>query len=572
LWCRGYGGVFVSLVPRFFGEVPELTVRVARAAFPSGSMAIRLRDNLGPIFDDALFSEAFSVNGRPAASPGALAMVSVMQFAEGMSDRQAAEAVRARIDWKYLLGLELDDCGFDFTLLSRFRSRLVEHGLEEKVLEAVLEVAAGHGLLRKGGRQRTDSTTVIADVRQLNRMEFVAETLRAALEALAAAAPYWLEQVLAEHDSHWLGRYGERVDSWHGLPAATDRDTWLREVGEDGFHLLSAVWRPASPTWLRQVPAVQVLRQAWVQQYHRDRGDDGHERVHAREGEDLPPSRQRLASPYDAQARFGTKRTTGWTGYRLHLTETCDGDLPRLITDVATTSAADGDDGQALPGIHTRLKQRDLLPAEQLADSGYVTASTLVAARAEHDIDLVGPARTATAKSGTPLFGHDDFLIDDQRRLAVCPAGHTSSSWATTRASRNTRTPLVQIRFQAATCRACPLRPQCTTAGDGRWGRALTLREPAQRAALQQRRREQHTGPWRARYRARAGIESTICQIVRRTGGRRSRYKNTAPTHLGHCLAATAVNLARIDAWQQGHRPEATRTTHLCRLLTTRPK
>lgn len=536
---------------------------MVRAAFPKGSLAIRLRDSLGQVFDDALFAEAFSSDGRPAASPGALALVSVMQFAEGLSDRQAAEAVRARIDWKYLLGLELEDSGFDHTLLTRFRARLIVHGLEERVLEAVLRAAVDQGLLRRGGRQRSDSTRVVADVRLLNRMEFVAETLRAALEALAAAAPDWLEQALAERETDWLGRYGQRVDSWHGLPADTDRETWLRQVGEDGFHLLTAAWHSGAPDWLRRIPALETLRHAWVQQYHRDQAG-----VRVRGGEDLPSGGERLSSPYDTEARYGTKRTTGWIGYSLHITETCDDDAPRLITDVATTSAAEGDDSQALPGIHARLAERELLPSEQLVDSGYVTAGTLVAARREHGIDLVGPARPIVRSDGHERFGHDDFQIDDERRRAVCPAGQASTSWATTRSSHRTRIPLVQIRFDAATCRVCPLRPRCTTAGTGKWGRALTLREPAQRAALQQRRHEQDTDAWRARYRIRAGIESTVYQIAHRTHARRSRYRNAAATHLGHCLAAAAVNLVRIAAWQQGHRPEATRTTHLCRLLT----
>lgn len=190
-----------------------------------------------------------------------------------------------------------------------------------------------------------------------------------------------------------------------------------------------------------------------------------------------------------------------------------------------------------------------------------------MAARREHGIDLVGPARTIVRRDGHERFGHDDFQINDERRPAVCPAEQTSVSWATTRSSSRTRIPLVQIRFDAATCRGCPPRSLCTTAGNGKWGRALALREPAQRAALQQRRREQDTDAWRARYRLRAGIESTVCQIIHRTHTRRSRYRIAASTHLGHCLAATAINLIRIDAWHQGHRPEATRTNHLCRLL-----
>ncbi|MGX4694314.1 hypothetical protein [Streptomyces sp. JNUCC 63] len=211
-----------------------------------------------------------------------------------------------------MLDLELEDSGFDYSLPAPFRVRLIAHGLEERVLDAVVQVAVDQGLLRRGGRQRTDSTRVVADVRLLNRMEFVAETLRAALEALAAAAPDRLGQVLVERETGRLGRYGERMDSWHGLPADTDRDIWLRQVGEDGFHLLTAVWRPDAPDWLCRIPALEILRQVWVQQYRR--GEDG---VRVRESDDLPPGNQRLASPYGADARYGTKRAAGCDHQRL---------------------------------------------------------------------------------------------------------------------------------------------------------------------------------------------------------------------------------------------------------------
>lgn len=179
---------WVSLESRDDRGVPELTARVVRAAFPKGTLAVRVREALGPLFEDESFAQAFAKRGRPAVSPGALTLVSVLQYTEGLTDRQAADQVRARMDWKFLLGLELDDAGFDFSVLSDFRARLIEHGLEEEVLDLVLERISALGLLRSGGRQRTDSTHVLAAVRTLNRMEFVGETLRAALEALAVAA------------------------------------------------------------------------------------------------------------------------------------------------------------------------------------------------------------------------------------------------------------------------------------------------------------------------------------------------------------------------------------------------
>ncbi|MFC4610683.1 transposase [Streptomyces maoxianensis] len=139
---------------------------------------MRIREALGPLFEDAAFAEAFPARGRPAISPGALALVSVLQYAEGLTDRQAADQVRARMDWKFLLGLELDDPGFDHSVLSTFRARLIGHGLEQKTLEGVLERLRELGLLKAGRRQRTDATHVLAAVRTLNRMEFVGETLR----------------------------------------------------------------------------------------------------------------------------------------------------------------------------------------------------------------------------------------------------------------------------------------------------------------------------------------------------------------------------------------------------------
>jgi transposase len=196
-------------------EVPEETRMVARAAFSKGCLAMRVRDELGPLFDDEIFRSAFGVRGRPGVAPGQLALVSVLQFAENLTERQAAHAVRARIDWKYLLGLDLADPGFDFTVLTGFRDRLLAHGLEEKILDLLLERLNELGLVSGRGRQRTDSTHVLAAVRDLNRFEFVGETLRAALEAVAVAAPEWLTSWMPRA---WQEQYGTRMDSYR-LPS-----------------------------------------------------------------------------------------------------------------------------------------------------------------------------------------------------------------------------------------------------------------------------------------------------------------------------------------------------------------
>ncbi len=551
----------MSLEPRSDDGVPELTARVVRAAFPKGTLAIRIREALGPLFADEDFAAAFPRAGRPAVSPGALALVSVLQYAEGLSDRQAADQVRARLDWKFLLALELDDPGFDFTILGDFRSRLIDHGLEEQVLDVVLARLSGAGLLRAGGRQRTDSTHVLAAVRVLNRMEFVGETLRAALEALAAAAPGWLAPLI---DSSWADRYGARIDSYRFPKGEDARGQWAGQVGRDGFMLLDAAGAPQAPAWLRQIPAVRTLRRAWDQQYHRD--EKG---VRWREGNDLPPGAQRLASPYDLDARYGVKRGSGWTGYKDHLTETCDPDMPRVITNVETTDATT-DDVEMTPAIHQHLDNRRLAPAEHVVDAGYISAGHILTARNDHGITLLGPVGADTHQTRRSSAGQEPalpqaaFRIDWDARKVTCPQGAVSISWSSQR--KPSGTPIARVHFATADCNPCPLRSRCTTAANGKWGRSLTLLPREQHELLARQRAEQQTPQWKARYDIRAGVEGTISQAVRRTRLRRTPYRGQPKTHLASVLSATAINLIRVDAWLNGTPLGTTRVSHLARL------
>ena len=182
----------MSLRPTPFGPVPEQTSRIARAAFPAGNPYLRMRDALEALVEDRALAHLFPTRGRPAEVPWRLALVTIFQFAEDLSDRGAADAVRARIDWKYALALPLDDTGFDHTVLSKFRRRLVEGRAEHLLLDALLARCRERGLLKAHGRQRTDSTHVLAAVRALNRLEVVRETMRHALDVLASVAPAWL--------------------------------------------------------------------------------------------------------------------------------------------------------------------------------------------------------------------------------------------------------------------------------------------------------------------------------------------------------------------------------------------
>ena len=176
----------MSLHLKPVGDIPAETARVARAAFPKGTVAIRLRDEFSALYTDEDFRRFYPSRGQPALAPWRLALVTVLQFLEHLSDRQAADAVRARIDWKYALGLELTDPGFHFSILTEFRARLVAGGAEHLLLNRMLEHFKCRGLVKVRGKQRTDSTHVLAAVRRLNLLELMVETLRAALDDLAA--------------------------------------------------------------------------------------------------------------------------------------------------------------------------------------------------------------------------------------------------------------------------------------------------------------------------------------------------------------------------------------------------
>src|SRR2546429_2135410 len=389
--------------PRLWSPVPRQTVLVARAAFPDGSLAMAARDELGEVFDDELFAEAFGVRGAPAESPGVLALVTALQYVENLTDRQAAQMVARAIDWKYALGLELTDPGFDHSVLSKFRTRLVAHGLEEQVFEELLAVLVSKGLIRAGGKQRTDATHVISAGRDLNRLELVGESVRACLEALSVAVPDWLATVIDIPE--WAHRYGPRVDSWRLPASAAKRDRLGKVYSADAVALLRAVFASRAPGGVRELPAVQTLRTVLVQNYYIYTDGRGREVIRRREADvdGLPPARLRITSPYDTDTRWAAKgEDLFWNGYKVHLSETCDDEpaeqdnpqqppTPNLITNVATTPATVPDVKATTP-IHHSLHERGLLPAEHYLDSGYPSADTITTARTTYGITPPTPA------------------------------------------------------------------------------------------------------------------------------------------------------------------------------------
>jgi len=363
----------MTLQPQNEFSIPEETVRIARAVYPKGNTYMKMRDALGTIYQDQSFAHLFPSTGRPVEAPWRLALITVMQFMEELPDRQAADAVRGRIDWKYALGLELTDPGFDFTLLSDFRKRLVQGGAEQVLLDAMLALFKERGWLKERQRQRSDSTHVLAKVRAINRLMCVGEAMRFALTSLAIEASDWL---LAHSEPEWLDRYGHRIEESRLPRSQEDRQAVAEVIGQDGSNLLADIYAADAPALLQEVPAVQILRRIWLQNYVWVEGQ-----VHWRSNDDLPAGKEFINSPYDPEARYGKKRETRWTGYKVHMTETCEEDAPHLITHVATTAATTTDEAMT-ETIHADLKQASLTPRQHLLATGYITAPILVSRRA----------------------------------------------------------------------------------------------------------------------------------------------------------------------------------------------
>ena len=539
----------MSLHPRTQYAVPAETARVAKACLPHGHPYLRLSDELGTLFCDHDFADLFPARGQPAVAPGRLALVTLLQFGERLPDRQAADAVRSRIDWKYLLGLELTDPGFDHSILSEFRDRLVDHEATSRLFDLVLERLQALGVIRARGRQRSDSTHVLGAIRAINRLELVGEAMRAALNALATAAPEWLR---GHARPEWVARYGPRF-AHARLPESSTRQQALAEaIGADGSALLHAVYRAEAPPSLRTVPAVDILRQIWVQNYF-TREDGG---IAWRDHDNIPPAARFISSPYDLDAHYARKYSIQWVGYKVHLTETCDDVTPPLITHVLTTTGP-VDDSKATASMHAALETKGLLPRCHIVDAGYVDAELLAVSQRDYAIDLCGAVRGSVRWQADTegAFDLSCFVIDWERQRVTCPAGHTSLSW--TPAVDHRDNDVINITFARGDCRDCPSRARCTRTVR----RTLTIRPREQHEALLANRQRQPTPEFQAEQARRCGIEGTLSYGIRLCGMRRARSSGLAKTHLQQCASAAVMNLARVVRWRSGEPRAYTRQT-----------
>lgn len=425
---------------------------------------------------------------------------------------------------------------FDHSVLSDFRDRLAEDGRAGQLLDFALERMKQAGLVTGRGKARTDSTYVLAAVRDLTRLELITEAVRAALEALAREDP-GLPAGLTGRD--WAIRYGRpvRLGGQPSRPAAR-----LKQAGQDTYLLLTMGERLQRPGG----PDRDGLRRIFLQNFVIADG-----KVRPRTGQDgLPPASLRIISPCDLQARFAMRGDTRWAGYLIHVTETCDQDTVNLVTDVATTVSA-VKDHEALALIHARLARRGLLPAGHLAGGGYLTPGHLHAA-AGQQITMTGPLghdSSWQARRNTG-FALADFAIDSGKRQVTCPAGKTSGNWPGTEPAG--RSPIVIVKSGKRLCDPCPSRASCTRSREGRTAGF----PPRHLHELQRRNHEQQAGPdWLRAYGVRSGVEGTVAEFAVGHRARHCRYRGHAKTHTQHVLTAVAINIERLHTHESpGHR------------------
>ena len=473
-----------------------------------------------------------SDNGRPGIEPVLMAGVTLLQFMEAVPDRKAIEHVRLHLGWKHALHLKIDYAGFHPTTLVTFRDRLTDHKDGRLIFDSILQALHKNGLVKRRGKQRLDSTHILAAVARMGRLEVVRETIRLFLEVAEKMA---IRTSLTE----WSVYYERYIDSdiaWHKVSKET-LNTKFHQAGLDIAALLE--WARKHQD-LRDHPQRQLLQRVFGEQYELTEQGPKRRKI---EGSGV------VKNPHDPDVQWSSKdrdRKKQWEGYKAQIAETVpEGNAYErkkgqpttgFITEVTTTEAIASDfAGRRI--VETNQNEHGLGVAdEQYVDSGYVSDDTLGQARQEGR-QLIGPARPSANASGD-LFTAEAFDVSIVKRQAICPGGLISTQCSRL---KNKRTGQVDYRFEwSYHCDDCPLKARCTKARSGR--RMLVVGE--HHDLLQQRRKEMKTDAFQKAMHHRNGIEATISEFVR-TGGRRTRYRGLARTSLCNYLQGAAINAKR---------------------------
>jgi len=514
--------------------MPEETGRVGKILLKENDPYRLIGDHLFEKWEEEEFADLYSHEGKPGYSPVILAFVSVFQYMEKLADRQAAQALRMRLDWKYALHLPLEAEGFDFSVLSEFRDRLIKGEAENRVFEKLVEQIRGMGLIKERGKQRSDSIAMLTKVRRLSRIEMVVETLRLAIVELVDTNREWCEEVLPPS---WEDKYGERF-----IRQRYSEKEWKEyeaNIGDDGAWLLKRLIDGGAPAELQDLPAVQVLRTVWAQQFQEIQGQMAYKSLKKYDGH------TQIQTPHDPEALYSRKRRFEWLGDKVQVTETEDEGYPHIITDMVATNS-NQTDYEELPLIQMRLIERQCRPSEHYVDAGYMSGPNLAYSQ-DLEIDLRGPLPEVVTPQDLLPDGitQTQFKMDPEKKIATCPQGHqahnpslTGNTWS--------------FHFPKKVCAACPLRARCCT---GKGGRTVGMNIHYE--LVQKARTRQKTETFKKDYHQhRSGVEGSLSALVRGNGIRVSRYIGQRKRNLQAVFTGCAANLKRTALWLAGDRPQ----------------
>jgi transposase len=514
--------------------MPAETAAVGKVILKADSPYRLIGELLFEKFSERDYVDLYSPEGKPAISPVILAFVTVFQFMEKLPDRQAVESLRMRIDWKYALHLPLTYEGFDFSVLSEFRDRLIEQEAEGRVFETLVQAFQALGLIKERGKQRSDSTAMLTKVRRLSRLELVIETLRLAVGALVKVDRAWSEETIPPS---WEERYGERFV----MQRYTEKEwkEYEAHIGEDGQWLLNRLERGGAPADLKELPEVQILRTVWAQQFREAQGKLVYQDLKKYDGH------TQIQTPHDPEARYSRKRKTEWVGDKVQLTETDDEGYPHLITDIVGTGS-NLTDYEELPRIQQRLEKRQCKPAEHYVDAGYMSGPNLKDSQ-NRKIDLIGPLPAVVTPQDLLPNGitQAQFQVDAIHKRVTCPHGQTVGN----------PTPVgnsLLFRFPKQVCATCELRPRCCT---GKGGRTIGISAYYEQVQAARERQKEETFK-QDYHKHRSGVEGSLSAMVRGNEMRVGRYIGQKKRHLQAVFTGSAVNIRRAAKWLAGTRPQ----------------
>ncbi|GHP00444.1 hypothetical protein KSF_104910 [Reticulibacter mediterranei] len=278
-------------------------------------------------------------------------------------------------------------------------------------------------------------------------------------------------------------RYGHHIEESRLPRSQQDRQAIAEQIGRDGSQLLIDMYAPEAPAFLREIPAVQILRRVWIQNYVWIEGQ-----LSFRGNEDLPPGKQFINSPYDQEARYGKKRETRWTGYKVHLTETCEDDAPHLIAHVTTVAAAITDEAMSRFDPWPSLCRRSSPHVNIYSTQAILPHPFWSVGEPQYGIEVIGPARDVKWQANTEGgIDASQFHIDWEQKLAICPARQRSINW--TPAIDDRKNEVIKIKFSTTDCGRCPRQIDCIRSEKKSKRRTITIRPQAQHEALQAARR-----------------------------------------------------------------------------------